>query len=72
MPKLKTNKTAAKRVKKITASGKILRRKILAQHLVHRKSSRTIEQSGQTLEFSKSDSKKIKRLVPYGVKNGKS
>jgi large subunit ribosomal protein L35 len=65
MPKLKTNKTASKRIKKITSSGKVIRRKTLAQHLVKRKSSRTIEQSGQSMTISKPEAKKIKMLLPY-------
>jgi len=65
MPKLKTNKTVAKRITKISRNGKVLRRKILAQHLVHRKSSRTISSSGTDQLVSKAESKKIKKLLPY-------
>ena len=65
MPKLKTNKTAAKRIKKITSSGKVLRRKTLAQHLVKRKTTRTIGESGVDMQVSKSEAKKIKKLLPY-------
>ncbi|OQA53084.1 MAG: 50S ribosomal protein L35 [candidate division WS2 bacterium ADurb.Bin280] len=68
MPKQKTSKTAAKRIKKITSSGKIIRKKTLAQHLVHRKSDRTIAQSGTDKKIADEEKNKIKRLIPYGVK----
>ncbi len=65
MPKLKTNKTTAKRIKKITSNGKVMRRKTLAQHLVKRKTARTIGESGNDMLVSKSEAKKIKMLLPY-------
>lgn len=68
MIKQKTSKTASKRVKKITGSGKIIRKKTLAQHLVHRKSSRTIAQSGADKSIDQAEKSRIKRLIPYGVK----
>jgi len=68
MQKQKTSKTAAKRIKKITSSGKIIRKKTLAQHLVRRKSDRTISQSGSDQKIADAEKNKIKRLIPYGVK----
>jgi len=68
MPKLKTRKTASKRLIKVTASGKLLRRKTTAQHLVHRKSKRTIEGSGSSIQIGKSDLEKMKKLTPYRKK----
>lgn len=65
MPKLKTRKSAAKRIAKVSATGKILRKKTLAQHLVHRKSTRTIKTSGKEIRISKSDIEKLKKLTPY-------
>lgn len=65
MPKLKTRKTAAKRIAKVSSKGKILRKKTLAQHLVHRKSARTIKESGRELSLSKSDREKLIKLTPY-------
>ena len=62
--KQKTVKSAYKRTI-ITSTGKILRRKATAQHLVQGKSKRTLRGSSKTVEISKSDSKRIKRLVPY-------
>lgn len=68
MKKQKTSKTAAKRVVKITTSGMIQRKKTVAQHLVHRKSKRTIKESGVSCEVSKPEKNKVKKLTPYGVK----
>jgi len=53
---------------KITAKGKLIRRKTLAQHLVHRKSRRTTKTSGKEQEFKKTQGKKIKKLSPYRKK----
>jgi len=68
MKKQKTSKTAAKRIVKVTGTGKILKRKTLAQHLVHRKSKRTIKQSGVNTEVSRPEKNRVKRLTPYGAK----
>lgn len=65
MPKLKTRKSIAKRVASVTASGRLLRRKTTAQHLVHRKSKRTRKNSGEKVAFSPAEEKKLKKLVPY-------
>jgi len=63
--KQKTVKSASKRVK-ITGSGKIMRRKMSAQHLSMGKSKRTRRSSGKFVITSKSDKKKIRRLIPNG------
>jgi len=68
MPKLKTSKTASKRLAKITASGKMMRRKTTAQHLVKRKTKRTIKESGNAVEVVASEAKRLKRLTPYRTK----
>lgn len=62
--KQKTVKSAQKRIIK-TGSGKILRRKITAQHLVMGKSKRARRLSGKRAKISSADLRKIKRLVPY-------
>jgi len=62
--KLKTVKSVKKRIIK-TGKGKILRRKMTAQHLTMGKSKRVRRAAGKKVEISKSDSAKIKRLVPY-------
>lgn len=68
MPKLKTVKSASKRIAKITKSGKILRFKISAQHLARKKSKRTKKEAKKKLAISKADLRKIKRLIPYGAR----
>ena len=65
MPKIKTRKSASKRLAKVTSSGKLIRRKTLAQHLVKRKTKRTIKSSGKSVEVAASEVKKLKRLTPY-------
>lgn len=67
MPKLKTSKSTAKRIIKITRNGKMLRRKMSAQHRRKGKSKRTKLEAGQLMEVHKGDQKKIRRLIPYGV-----
>jgi len=65
MPKIKTSKTAAKRLVKLTGSGKPVRRKTVSQHLVRKKSKRTVKNSGDNTSFSPAEGKKIIKLNPY-------
>jgi len=65
MPKLKTNRSAAKRFK-ITKSGKLKKRSANRGHILgkmNRKRKRKLRQSGYV---SDADAKKIRRLLPYG------
>jgi large subunit ribosomal protein L35 len=65
MPKLKTKKAVAKRIK-ITKTGKIIRRHQRGKgHLRVGKPKKKTHQYKRTLEVSKADRKKIKRLLPY-------
>lgn len=66
MPKMKTNKQAARRFK-ITGTGKILRTKGMKSHLRRKKSPRTKRMLDRMLEVNPADRKRIKRLLPYGV-----
>lgn len=62
MPKLKTNKTAAKRFK-ITGSGKITRRKSHNNHqFLHKKASRK-RRLEQEPEIFRGEQKRVKRLL---------
>lgn len=62
MPKLKTNKTAAKRFK-ISGTGKILRRKSHNNHqFLHKKASRK-RRLEQEPEIFKGERKRVKRLL---------
>ncbi|OGD56399.1 hypothetical protein A2V71_04675 [Candidatus Berkelbacteria bacterium RBG_13_40_8] len=62
--KQKTVKSAKKRVVKVTKSGKLLRRKISAQHLAAGKSKRTLRASNKKTAIASSDVKKMKRMIP--------
>lgn len=66
MPKMKTNKQAARRFK-ITGTGKILRTKGMKSHLRRKKSPRTKRMFDRMLEVNPADRKRIRRLLPYGV-----
>lgn len=67
MPKLKTVKSAAKRIVNITSNGKLMRRKMSAQHRNKGKSKRTKREASQLLVVTKGDAKKLRRMLPYGV-----
>ena len=62
MPKVKTNKSAAKRFK-VTGSGKILRRKHGRAHLLQKKSSARKRRLGEEVEVTGKDAKKVMRLL---------
>ena len=64
MPKMKTHRGAAKRFK-MTGTGKIKRAKANKTHILTKKSAKRKRQLAQLTLVSKSDSKKIKRLLPY-------
>ncbi len=65
MPKIKTVKTAAKRISRITKNGKIMRLQMSAQHLARRKSKRAKQNANNQVIVNQSDAKNIKKLVPY-------
>lgn len=65
MPKIKTVKSAAKRIKKITKNGKIIRLEMSAQHLARRKSKRAKAKANNPTSVHATDAKRIKSLVPY-------
>lgn len=62
--KLKTHTAMAKRVK-ITGSGKIMRRKVAGSHLRRNKSSHAIRSMDKKFPLATSDTRRIKRLLPY-------
>lgn len=63
MPKQKTHKATAKRIR-ATKSGKLLRRKAAISHLLTHKSDRTKVMQ----EISPADKKKVRKLLPYANK----
>ncbi len=65
MPKLKTSKTASKRITKVTKNGKFMRLQMDAQHLARRKSKRARKNAASKQQISAVDVKKLKKLLPY-------
>ena len=64
MPKLKTNRGAAKRFKK-TASGKFKRSSSHMNHILTKKSSKRKRQLRSSSLISAGDLKSVKKLLPY-------
>ncbi len=64
MPKLKSHRGLAKRVK-VTATGKIKRAKAYHSHLLSSKSPKQKRRLSQSDTVHPSDLKKMKTLVPY-------
>jgi large subunit ribosomal protein L35 len=62
MPKMKTDKGAAKRFK-ITGSGKITRRKAFRSHLLEKKSSKRTRRLAGDVEIHHADQREIRRLL---------
>jgi len=64
MPKLKTNRGAAKRFKK-TGSGKYKRSSSHMNHILTKKSSKRKRQLRSSSLISDGDLKSVKKLLPY-------
>lgn len=64
MPKIKTNRGAAKRFRK-TGSGKIRRNKAFTSHILTKKSTKRKRDLRQATLVAKADEKNISRLIPY-------
>ncbi|MFH2011607.1 MAG: 50S ribosomal protein L35 [Pseudomonadota bacterium] len=64
MPKLKTNRGAAKRFK-LTKSGKVKRAKAFRNHILTKKSTKRKRGLRQAGYLEKVDSKVVKKLIPY-------
>ena len=65
MPKLKTNRGAAKRFKK-TASGKYKRSSSHMNHILTKKSTKRKRHLRSSKLISSGDLKSVKKLLPYG------
>jgi large subunit ribosomal protein L35 len=63
--KLKTHKGAAKRFK-LTAGGKIMRRRAFARHILTSKPSKRKRRLGQTATVSAADVRRVRAMLPYG------
>jgi len=65
MPKMKTNKSAAKRFR-VSGSGRVRRSKAGGNHLMQEKSRKRIRRARNNDMVDKALERKIKRLIPYG------
>lgn len=64
MPKMKTNRGAAKRFS-LTKSGKIKRSKAYKRHILTKKSTKRTRHLRKTGYVDASEAKVIKRMIPY-------
>jgi large subunit ribosomal protein L35 len=62
MPKMKTDRGAAKRFK-ITGTGKILRRRAFRSHLLEKKPSTRTRRLARSTEVTGGDAKQVRRLL---------
>jgi len=64
MPKIKSNRGAAKRFRK-TGTGKIRRNKAYTSHILTKKTTKRKRSLRQSVIVAKADSKNISKLIPY-------
>ncbi|MBA3973434.1 MAG: 50S ribosomal protein L35 [Candidatus Solibacter sp.] len=64
MPKLKTHKGASKRFKK-TGTGKVVRNKAYARHLLTSKSRARKRNLHQSVVADAADQAKLREMIPY-------
>ncbi|CAI2716922.1 MULTISPECIES: 50S ribosomal protein L35 [Nitrospina] len=64
MPKMKTNKSAAKRFRK-TGTGKIRRNAAFTSHILTSKSTKRKRNLRRSRTLTSGDAKRIKALLPY-------
>ena len=62
MPKMKTDRGAAKRIK-VTGSGKLRRRRAFRSHILEKKSSVRTRRLARPADVSAADEKNMKRLL---------
>ena len=62
MPKMKTNRAAAKRFK-ITGSGKIMRERAFRKHLLEHKSSVRMRRLDREAVLSKGDAANVRKML---------
>ncbi len=64
MPKIKTLRSAAKRLRK-TGTGKLVRKKAYASHILTKKTTKRKRKLRKAGLVHKADFKSMKKLVPY-------
>ena len=62
MPKMKTDRGAAKRIK-VTGSGRLRRRKAYRSHLLENKSSVRTRRLGREADIAKGDERAVRRML---------
>jgi large subunit ribosomal protein L35 len=62
MPKMKTDRGAAKRIK-VTGSGRLRRRKAFRSHLLEHKSSVRTRRLGREGDVAKADERAVRRML---------
>jgi large subunit ribosomal protein L35 len=65
MPKMKTNRGAAKRFK-TSGSGKIVRNKAFSSHILTKKSTKRKRNLRKSTVLDPANLKGVKRMIPYG------
>lgn len=65
MPKMKTHRGAAKRVKK-TGTGKLKRMRSNKSHILTKKTTKRKRRLRQPDLVSKADEKRLNKMLPYG------
>lgn len=65
MPKMKTHRGTAKRVK-VTATGKLKRMRAYKSHILTKKTQKRKRRLRKSTLISKGDASRISRLLPYG------
>ena len=66
MPKMKTHRGAAKRLK-FTGSGRIKRNKANKSHILTKKTTKRKRRLRKPDLVAKSDEKRLKKILPYGA-----
>jgi large subunit ribosomal protein L35 len=64
MPKMKTNRGAAKRFK-MSSSGKVIRRKAFTSHILTKKTTKRKRNLRKSAVVDSANLKGIKRILPY-------
>jgi large subunit ribosomal protein L35 len=62
MPKMKTDRGAAKRIK-VTGTGKLRRRRAFRSHILEKKPSRRTRRLARPAEVSSGDRRAVKRMI---------
>jgi len=65
MPKMKTHRGAAKRVKR-TSTGKLKRMRAFKSHILTKKDRKRKRRLRSSTFVSSADNKRINRMLPYG------